>query len=210
MKHLTSKNFRTSSLFLRNSFPSQGKYNIPLIRRQNYDISNISLIACSNTKNNDTSNNISKGVHFFVDDYRFNGIFNNPERSLDKFSQYAFLLSPDFSTYQEMPLWRQIESVAKNRWCGAYWQSKGKIVFPTISWSNSLSYDFCFNGVEKNSIVAVGMIGCKNNKKDFMRGYNEMLDRIEPQAIICVGSPFNEMEGNLIICDYMDARKGVR
>lgn len=210
MNHLTSKNFRNSSLFLRNSFPTQGKYNIPLIKRQSYDTSNISLIACSNTKSNDTSKNKSKGVHFFVDDYRFNGIFNNPERSLDKFLQYAFLLSPDFSTYQEMPLWRQIESVAKNRWCGAFWQSKGKIVFPTISWSNSLSYDFCFSGIEKNSIVAVGMIGCKHNKKDFMRGYNEMLERIEPQAIICVGSPFNEMEGNLIICDYMDARKVVR
>ena len=210
MIKLISKEVRNTYLFLRNTFPTQGKYDFSLIRKQSYDLSNIELISCSNTKKNDTPANKSKGVHFFVDDYRFNGIYNNPERSLDKFLQYAFLLSPDFSTYQEMPLWRQIESVARNRWCGAYWQNKGKIVFPTISWSNTLSFDFCFSGIEKNSIVAIGMVGCKNNKKAFMRGYDEMLNRIDPQAIICLGTPFSEMEGNLIVCNYMDSRKVVR
>ena len=34
-------------------------------------------------------------------------------------------------------------------------------VIPTISWSGARSYEFCFDGVEKGSIVAVGMIGCK-------------------------------------------------
>lgn len=163
--NLTSKNIRNTQLFLRNSFQTQGKLNIPLIKQQSYDISNIELISCSHTKLNDTEENKAKGVHFFVDDYRFNGIYNTPKRTLNKFFQYAFLLSPDFSTYQEMNLWRQIESVAKNRWCGAYWQSKGKIVFPTVSWSNALSYDFCFSGIEKNSIVAVGTIGCKKAKQ---------------------------------------------
>ena len=205
--NLTSKNIRNTQLFLRNSFQTQGNLNIPLIKKQSYDISNIELISCSHTKLNDTEENKAKGVHFFVDDYRFNSIYNNPKRTLNKFFQYAFLLSPDFSTYQEMNLWRQIESVAKNRWCGAYWQSKGKIVFPTVSWSNALSYDFCFSGIEKNSIVAVGTIGCKKSKADFMRGYNEMLDRLEPQAIICVGNPFKEMQGNLIVCEHTIPRK---
>lgn len=205
--NLTSKNIRNTQLFLRNSFQTQGNLNLPLIKQQSYDISNIELISCSHTKLNDTEENKAKGVHFFVDDYRFNGIYNNPKRTLKKFFQYAFLLSPDFSTYQEMNLWRQIESVAKNRWCGAYWQSKGKIVFPTVSWSNALSYDFCFSGIEKNSIVAVGTIGCKKSKADFMRGYNEMLDRLEPQAIICVGTPFKEMQGNLIVCEHTVPRK---
>ena len=106
-----------------------------------------------------------------------------------------------------MNLWRQIESVAKNRWCGAYWQSKGKIVFPTVSWSNALSYDFCFSGIEKHSIVAIGTIGCKKSKRNFLRGYNEMLNRLEPQAIICVGTPFPEMQGNLIVCKHTIFRK---
>lgn len=158
-------------------------------------------------KSNDSSVNTQNGVHFFVDDYRFNGIYNNPEKSLAKYSQYAFLLTPDFSTYADMSLWRQIESVAKNRWCGAYWQSKGLIVIPTISWSTPSSYDFCFDGVEENSIVAIGMIGCKQNRLNFMRGYYAMLEKIRPETIICFGTPFPEMQGNIVTVDYRASRK---
>ena len=67
----------------------------------------------------------------------------NVERTFKKYAQYNFLLSPDFSTYTDMNLWRQLESVAKNRWVGAYWQDNGLTVIPTISWSTPRSFDFC-------------------------------------------------------------------
>lgn len=120
------------------------------------------------------------------------------------------MLTPDFSTYADMDLWRQMESVAKNRWVGAYWQNKGLTVVPTISWSNSRSFEFCFDGVELGAVVAVGMIGCKNSHIGFMRGYNEMLRRIQPEAIIVFGTPFPEMEGNILPVDYLSSRKVVR
>ena len=72
------------------------------------------------------------------------------------------------------------------------------------------SFEFCFDGVERNSIVAIGMIGCKQNKHHFLRGYNAMLERISPSQIICFGAPFEEMEGNIISVDYMESRKVVR
>ncbi len=201
---------RCDNLFMRNEYPSQGKWNIPLMKKQALNVENVSLIACSDTRSNDNEANTKNGVHFFVDDYRFNGIYNNPEKSLRKYSQYAFLLSPDFSTYADMNLWRQLESVAKNRWCGCYWQEQGLTVIPTISWSTPRSYEFCFDGVEKNSIVAIGMIGCKQNKKEFLYGYDYMLSKIEPEAVICFGTPFDEMRGNIIPVDYRSSRKVVR
>ena len=201
---------RSDNLFMRNEYSGHGKWNIPLIKKQAVDVENISLIACSDTRSNDNETNTKNGVHFFVDDYRFNGIYNNPEKSLRKYSQYAFLLSPDFSTYADMNLWRQLESVAKNRWCGCYWQEQGLTVIPTISWSTPRSYEFCFDGVEKNSIIAIGMIGCKQNKKEFLRGYDYMLSKIDPEAVICFGTPFDEMRGNIIPVDYRSSRKVVR
>lgn len=206
----TSYNMRNDQLFMRNEYSGQGKWNIPTIKKQSIDLSDISLIACSDTRSNDNLKNTKKGVHFFVDDYRFNSIYNNPRKSLKKYSQYAFLLSPDFSTYADMNLWRQLESVAKNRWCGRYWQEQGLTVIPTISWSTPRSYEFCFDGVEKHSIVAIGMIGCKQNKKEFMHGYNYMIKKLEPEAIICFGEPFEEMTGNIITIDYLSSRKVVR
>ncbi len=207
---MTSKEMRESPLFLRNSFLSVGKWGIPFVKKQGLPSASINLVACSDTRSNDNEENKKKGVHFFVDDYRFENIYNNPERSLKRYAQYAFLLTPDFSTYADMDLWRQLESVAKNRWVGAYWQSKGLTAIPTVSWSTPRSFEFCFDGIEQFCTVAVGMIGCKREKLGFMRGYNEMLERLKPESIIVFGHPFPEMKGNIIQVDYLLSRKGVR
>jgi len=201
---------RSDSLFMRNSFKSNGKWEISSISKQDINPTDIKLISYSDTKPNDTLENRRCGVHFFIDDYRFASLYNNPERSLAKLSQYEFLLTPDYSTYADMDLWRQLESVAHSRWVGAYWQSKGLTVVPTVTWSDARSYSFCFDGIERNSIVAVGMIGCKHSKSCFMRGYNVMLEKIEPVTVICFGSPFKEMEGNIVPVDYLSSRRVVR
>lgn len=59
-------------------------------------------------------------------------------------------------------------------------------------------------------MVAIGMIGCKHGRISFMRGYNQMLEAIEPEAIVCLGTPFPEMEGNIISVDYISSRKVVQ
>ena len=207
---MTGKTMRDNPLFMRNSFATTGKWGIPLVKKQELTTQNIMLVACSDTRANDNGVNKKKGVHFFVDDYRFSGIYDNPERTLERYSQYAFLLTPDFSTYSDMDLWRQLESVAKNRWVGAYWQSKGRIVIPTVSWSTPRSFEFCFDGVEQHATVAVSTLGCKKAKIDFMRGYEVMLEKLRPEAIICFGDPFSEMQGNLLVVDYCESRKVVR
>ena len=208
-KNKVSKELRKDPLFLRNEFEKEGMYNFQIIRKQDVELSNLELISYSDTSNHDVKN-LHKAVHFFVDDWRFESIYSYPEKSFEKLSKYRFLLTPDYSLYAEMPIWRQIESVGKARWVGANWQSKGLTVVPTMSWSNSMSYDFCFKAVEKGCVVAVGMIGCKNNKSWFLQGYNEMMRQVEPSAIICFGSPFEEMQGNIICVDYLNSRKVVR
>lgn len=206
---MNSKTFRNDPLFLRNEFETEGRWGFPIIKKQQLDVNNIELISCSDVSKKDDKN-LHKGVHFFVDDFRFETIYNHPEKSLERYGKYRFLLTPDYSLYAEMDPWRQIESVGKARWVGAKWQEKGKIVVPTVSWGLARSFEFCFDGIQKNSIVAVGMIGCKRNKGDFLKGYYQMLTKIEPEAIICFGDPFDEMDGNIIPVDYLNSRKVVR
>ena len=206
---MTSKQFRNNSMFLRNEFEVEGKWGFPIIRKQDIDLADVELIACSDVSKGDDKN-LDKGVHFFVDDYRFEVTYNHPQKALERFGKYKFLLTPDFSLYAEMNPWRQIESVGKARWVGAYWQKAGRLVIPTVSWGTTRSYEYCFDGIEKHCVVAVGMIGCKRNKSAFLRGYNQMLSRIEPEAVICLGEPFEEMNGNIIKVDYRESRKVVR
>ena len=201
---------RADPLFMRNAYEVCGKWGIPLVKKQPLVSDNISLIAYSATKLHDNEKNMERGVHFFVDDYRFSGIYRNPAKSFEKLSQYAFLLTPDYSAYADMNPWLQLESVAHSRWCGAYWQSLGLIVYPTITWSTSVSFEFCFDGVMPGSIVAVSVLGCTAGKRAFLYGYFAMLKRLQPEAIICLGNPFSEMKGNLIVVDSRASRKAVR
>ena len=206
---MKSFDLRNNPLFLRNEFDVEGKWGFPIIKKQELSLENLELISFSDISRKDTKN-LNKGVHFFIDDFRFETIYKNPDKALERIGKYRFLLTPDYSLYAEMNLWRQIESVGRARWVGAKWQSAGKIVIPTMSWALTRSYEFCFDAIEKHCIIAVGMIGCKNEKNNFLRGYNQMLCRIEPDAIICFGQPFNEMEGNIIVVDYLKSRKVVR
>lgn len=108
-----------------------------------------------------------------------------------------------------MNYWRQLESVAHSRWVGAYWQSRGLIVIPTVTWSTPLSYSFCFDGIERGAIVAIGLPGCKREKTAYLRGYAHLLERIDPSAVLCLGKPFKEMDGNIIVADYYYKGKAV-
>lgn len=110
--------------------------------------------------------------------------------------------------YIEMSPVMQMYNTFRNRWCGAYYASQGIRVIPTVNWGLSKTFDFCFDGIEKGSAVAVStyMVYPRDNysgQKDFfMKGYNEMLRRIEPETILCYHTPFDEMKGNIVPIDY--------
>ncbi len=185
---------------VRNEFQKCGKYGMPLVRKQKIDLDKIELLSYLKIKNNSIENQ-NKTIHFFTYDWNFENVYEKPEIALEKLDQYYALLTPEFSTYKDMPLARQIDSVFKNRWCGAYWQKQGMKVIPTVSWGSIPCMEFCFDGIEKGSVVAVSTYTREDNKDGFMLGYNKMLEMIEPSAIICYGTPFPEMTGNIKAID---------
>ena len=171
---------------------------MPLIRRQNINLENIELLGFNNAR---TSKETNKFLHFFLDDYQFYRVWNELKGNGEIIKEFAGALSPDFSLYLDYPISLQIYNTYRNRYCGAYWQSLGVKVVPTIGWSDEKSFDFCFDGVEKGSIVAVGTVGVMNNKEAkelFIKGYNEMLKRIEPSKIIIYGNEIEGLEGDKI------------
>ena len=198
---------RSKQTFLRNEFDAFGKWNMPIVKKNELDLVGVNLIGYPDIKTNDIDENKQRGIHFYIDDYKMEGLYYTPERSIHRIAQYKFVITPDYSLYRDMPKAVQLFNVFRSRWCGAFWQSKGITVIPNVSWGDSTTFEFCFDGIEEGSIVAVGTIGCKRSKLAFMRGYNEMLKRIKPSTIICYGSPFEEMEGNIIPIDYNSTRR---
>ena len=103
------------------------------------------------------------GIHFFIDDYQFERVWNYPDKYLDMLMAYDCILSPDFSLYSDMPMAMKIWNVYRSRQIGAYYQSCGVRVIPTISWAEPETYTFCFAGVPEGSVVAVSTVGVKKS-----------------------------------------------
>lgn len=171
---------------------------MPIVRKTKLDLDNIALIGYDKLSEEETE----KIVHFFLDDYKFEVLWKDPEPRIEKLKKYRAILSPQFSVYTEMPLALQIFQTFKNRWCGAYFQAKGLKVIPSLVWGEPDTYWFCFDGIEKGSVVAVSTVGMRTEKDLFLCGYQEMLRRIEPKVVICYGDPFEEMKGKIIAVDY--------
>lgn len=141
--------------------------------------------------------NKHKTIHFFTYDWLFENVYEKLELAMERLSQYYAILSPEFSLYWDMPKVLQIYSTFKNRWCGAFFQKHGMKVIPTVCSAGEDSYDFCFDGIEQGSVVAVSTYCREEYKREFMKSYNKMLEVIKPAGIICYGTPFEEMTGNI-------------
>ena len=84
----------------------------------------------------------------------------------------------------------KVWNIYRSRLLGNYWQRNGITVIPTISWAEPETFQFCFDGIPKGSIVAVSTIGVKRAEESFKvwkDGMNEMIKRIEPSHIIVYG-----------------------
>ena len=130
-------------------------------------------------------------VHFFLDDYRFETVWNRPVKALEALAPYQMVLTPDFSLYRDWPLMLQLWNVYRNRWCGRFWQEEGFTVIATVSWSTAVSYDFCFLGVPRRSVVAVSAVGVNLDApleyRLFVDGFTEMVRQLEPLLVLAYG-----------------------
>lgn len=130
------------------------------------------------------------GIHFYVDDYQFERIWNAPEKYIDVLSQYDCILSPDFSLYMDMAMPVKIWNVYRSRLIGNFYQSKGIRVIPTISWAEPETFQFCFEGIPKGSIVSVSTVGVKRDKEAlavWQEGMRAMMDAIAPRTVLVYG-----------------------
>lgn len=40
-----------------------------------------------------------------------------------------------------------------------------------------------------------------------MRGFDAMQKKVNPSAVICLGEPFPDMQGNIVAVDYLKTRR---
>lgn len=180
-------------------FKGVGRYSIPgiepvtdvMLNRLEWIPFNYALTA---------KNRSGKGVHFYVDDYQFLRVWNNPDKYIPLLQEFGAVCSPDFSLYTDMPKALQIYNHYRKHWLAAYWQMYGIKVIPTLCWSTPDSFEWCFSGTPTNSIVSISSVGTQNNKsanETFLKGCREALKQLDPFQILWYGKCPDEFDWNV-------------
>ena len=141
-----------------------------------------------------------KAVHFFIDDYQFQRIWNNPEKYIDKLSKYVCVATPDFSPYADMPNACQIFNHYRKHWVGAYLQSAGITVIPTIRASrDKRSLEWYLDGEPHNGIVMISSMwtNTDESKQYFIEEYNRMYDALNPCKVFMYGYNIEGLRGDI-------------
>lgn len=194
---LKTKSRRNYENLNKGYFNVAGLYDIPIIRPEKYEPCEfIGFNYASSCKARE-----GKGIHFFLDDYQFIRLWNSIDSYIPMLSQYACVLSPDFSLYLDYPRALQIYNHYRKHWLGAYMQENRIHVIPTIGWSDRESFGWCFDGEPSHGAVAVSSVGTHRNTKArelFLEGYEEMLYRLQPEQILFYGKVPEGCGGNII------------
>lgn len=180
-------------------FEGVGKYDIPIIKPVTSLPPIKEWIGFNYVLSDDDPT--GKAVHFFMDDYQFERVWNDPERYAEKLSRYACVATPDFSPYGDMPNALQIYNHYRKHWCGAYWQSLGITVIPTIRASTDpRCYEWYLDGEPHNGIVLISSMwtGKDSIRKEFQREYDTMVETLKPTQVLMYGNIPDGINGDII------------
>lgn len=180
-------------------FPSNNSWGIPEIQPEHIDIRHIELIPFNYAMT--AKNRESKGLHFYLDDYQFQRLWNRPDDYIPLLKQFAAVCSPDFSQYTDMPPAMRMYNHYRKHWLAAYWKMHEIHVIPTICWSDSNSFDWCFDGEPKNAIVSISSVGTQadvESQRMFADGCREAIKRLNPTEILWYGKCPEEFDWNVV------------
>ena len=137
-------------------------------------------------------------VHFYMHDREFSTVLTATQKYIDLLKLYDGVITPDCTLAIGQSQCLQEANTYMNRAVGFYLQKNGIPVIPNIRWSDESSFEYCFLGVHKGSMVSVSTHGCitsREERKMFKIGLGAMIETIEPKIILVHGYMPNEIFG---------------
>ncbi len=136
--------------------------------------------------------NCECGVHFFVEDHIFNATWTRPRRYINLLSKFDCIISPDFSTYFDMPDPMIRWQIYRRRMLTQWYQRSGLNVIYNVQTLPERYDDDQMRGVEKGGVVAMkpplrvahNTIG----RNEFYRILGVVAERLEPEVMLIYGN----------------------
>lgn len=187
---------------------AEGFYQIPIIEACDYvpdDLIGFNYVLSTDRRD--------CGVHFFLDDYQFERIWNAPQLYLPKLSEFQCVLTPDFSLYLDMPRAMKIWNVYRSRLIGQMLQDIGVKVIPTLQWAEKATYRFVFDGLRSGGTVAVSTVGVMRDPEAlelWQNGMKEAMKRVKPKTILLYGTDNVDFDFEDVEVKFFESRKFVK
>lgn len=140
-------------------------------------------------------------VHFYQHDKEFSVVLTGTKQYLDLLKQFDGVITPDCTMAIGQSKCLQQANTYMNRAVGFYLQRNGIPVIPNVRWSDESSFEYCFLGVPKNSIVSISTHGCittKDERRMFKTGLAAMLDELQPVTVLVHGYMPDEIFGEFL------------
>ena len=131
----------------------------------------------------------SCAVHFFEDDFRFERMWNNPRKYLEKLSRFEVVIMTDYSTSIDFPRPLKMWNAYRNQLLGAWLQAQGLDVIPSAL--HQPGCDWLLEGIPRHSTISVCGRGHTKDvveRRRFIRDLRSTVDTLEPTAIVYYGS----------------------
>lgn len=128
-------------------------------------------------------------VHFFEDDFRFERVWNCPNKYLPKLTRFEGVIMPDFSTCIDFPRPLKMWNSYRNQLLGAWFQKRGLVTLPNAR--SQPGCDWLIEGLPQHSVIAIcGRALTKDplERRRFVRDVKTTVDRLNPIAIVYYGS----------------------
>lgn len=216
MKQNTDRTVRPGCKDIWNAFMAEGaifcKHDIPYcpttstkLPREIITWEEAKAIHRKHVKAKDYEYKVDVYVCFYMDDYKFDGprgVWHDYKFLLRVLRHFSGAITVDFSTYLDFPESIKTYATYRMRLLGFWLGKNGIPIINNVRWGTSETYDYCFEGIPTNSIVAIGTVGGSPRKladrKRFEEGLHEMVRRLKPHTIIVYGSAnyscFNELK----------------
>jgi hypothetical protein len=101
-------------------------------------------------------------AHFYIDDYKFNGIWKNPANILT--TNIVAVIEPNTSLFFTTPLAYGLHLIYKKRWIARHWQESGILVYADLN-VNSKFAEYNRMGIP-DGYNAFATRGCSNRIKE--------------------------------------------
>jgi hypothetical protein len=148
-------------------FESNNEFDVPTLRMDLQGVQVLNPVAPYGYSARDARN--IGTYHFYVDDYRFTAIWDNPNDLIK--AGVGVVIEPNLSLYDNTPLSYGLFLIYKKRWIARYWQSFGVRVFVDLNVSHKFSQH--------------NLLGVPQGWNAYAtRGYSDRLELLEKEFLL--------------------------